>query len=53
MAHQENVPTNTYTMGNIGAIKFSQSAHHEQYADMLGADVLRCNQYKIGGHRQY
>jgi hypothetical protein len=35
-------------MGNIGAIKFSQSTHHEQHADMLGGDVVRCNQYKNG-----
>jgi hypothetical protein len=48
MARQENAPTNPYTMGNIGAIKFGISTHHEQHADMLGADVVRCNQYKKG-----
>jgi len=35
-------------MGNIGAVKFGISAHHERHADMLGADGVRCNQYKKG-----
>ena len=35
-------------MGNISAIKFSQSTHHGRHADVLGADVVRCNQYKKG-----
>jgi hypothetical protein len=35
-------------MMNIGALKFGGSPHHEQHADRLGADVVRCNQYKKG-----
>jgi hypothetical protein len=33
---------------NINALKFGGSPHHEQHADRLGADVVRCNQYKKG-----
>jgi hypothetical protein len=48
MARQENAPTNPLTMGNIAIIKFSQSTHHKRHANMLGADVVQCNQYKMG-----
>ncbi len=33
---------------NIGALKFGGSPHHERHADMLGANVVWCNQYKKG-----
>jgi hypothetical protein len=33
---------------NIGTLKLGGSPHHERHADMLGADVDRCNQYKKG-----
>ena len=35
-------------MGNIGAVKFGISTNHERHANMLGADGVRCNQYKKG-----
>ena len=48
MACQENATSNPEIMENIGAIKFSQSTHHDQHANMLGADAIWCNQYKKG-----
>jgi hypothetical protein len=35
-------------LGNIGAVKFGISAHHERHENMLGEDGVRCNQYKKG-----
>jgi hypothetical protein len=35
-------------MMNISALKFGGSLHHERHFDRLGADVIRCNQYKKG-----
>jgi hypothetical protein len=40
MACQENATSNPEIMENIGAIKFSQSTHHDQHANMLGADAI-------------
>jgi hypothetical protein len=41
-------PDEPLNHGEHWGIKFLQSAHHERHADMPGADVLRCNEYKTG-----